>query len=219
VNIKKYAALYLDAVHDTDRDAAGEVIRYLQSGGIPPEKIVFDVITPSLKNMIEDFYNDKIILSQHFIAVRISEELIDYLLPLFTQVETDPVKIILGSASGDFHALGKKIVAGSLKAKRIEVLDLGLNISAEKFVDVAVEENASIIGVSSMMVHTATGEDGPRLVRKILDDRGLSSNIKLIVGGAPYLFDEEMYHAVGADAWGRDGIEAAEIIRKLHAGL
>lgn len=219
MDIKKFADLYLEAVRDTDRLAAGSIIRELENEGIPPEKIVFKVITPSLEQMIDDFYNDRIILSQHFISVRISEEQIDYLLPSFAQVETDPLKIVLGASSGDFHGLGKKIVAGSLKAKRIDVVDLGLNVSAEKFVDAAVETGASVIGISSMMVHTATGEDGPLRVRKILDERKLSSKIKLLVGGAPYLFDDQMYLDVGADAWGRNGLEAADKIRELYSEI
>jgi methanogenic corrinoid protein MtbC1 len=82
-------------------------------------------------------------------------------------------------------------------------------------VDEAVACDAQVIGISAMMVHTARGENGCLKVRHILKERGLEEKIKIIVGGAPYRFDEELYRAVQADAWAQDGIAAGKIITDL----
>lgn len=124
-------------------------------------------------------------------------------------------KIIIGTAPGDFHGLGKKILTGFLKANMFRVVDLGLNVKAEKFIHTALMEESGIIGISSMMVHTALGKEGAVKVRNLLDKRGLSSRIKLIVGGAPFKFDDTLFLQTGADAYATDAITGTQKIKQL----
>ena len=145
------------------------------------------------------------------IASEVTEEMI-------ARFKTSPMssgRIVIGTSYGDFHGLGKRIVVGCLKSFMIEAVDLGLNVPAERFVDEAVNREASVIGISSMMVHTARGENGPLKVREILKERSLEDKIKIIVGGAPYRFDHELYKTVQADSWAEDGVTAAEVIKGL----
>jgi len=114
--------------------------------------------------------------------------------------------------------LGKRIVSGCLRSLMIDVIDLGVNVSAERFVDAALEHDASIIAISSMMVHTARSEHGCLAVRQLLKQRGLEQRIKIIVGGAPYTWDTELYKVVQADAWASDGISAGKVIKDLMVG-
>ena len=97
----------------------------------------------------------------------------------------------------------------------VETIDLGVNVAAAKFVDAAVANGAQVIGISAMMVHTATGDNGCRKVREILRSRGLEERIKIIVGGAPYRYDRQLYKTVGADGWAEDGITAGKVISDL----
>lgn len=124
-------------------------------------------------------------------------------------------RVIIGTSFGDLHSLGKRIVIGCLKSLMVDVTDLGVNVQAEDFVDAAVAEEAQVIAISSMMVHTATGEEGSLQVRALLKERGLENDIKLVVGGAPYRFDHELYSKTGADSWAPDGITAAKVISQL----
>lgn len=89
------------------------------------------------------------------------------------------------------------------------------NVLPHRFVDEAVAHNAQVIGISSMMVHSANGEKGCLKVRQILKERDLEDRIKIIVGGAPYRYDPHMYKVVQADAWSSNGIEAGEVITNL----
>jgi methanogenic corrinoid protein MtbC1 len=104
---------------------------------------------------------------------------------------------------------------GCLKAMMVEVIDVGVNVLAEKFVDEALAHDAQVIAISAMMVHTATGEQGARRVREILRERGLEGRIRIVVGGAPYRFDGALYKTVGADDWAADGVNASRVIVKL----
>jgi len=206
---------YFDAVLETDRKQAKDVVLQARREGLPPEEIVMDIIIPSIDRMIEAFIDKRVILSQHFIATNISEELVEELLLDFSGDSGPSETVIIGCAAGDFHGLGKKIVSGCLKAHLFNVIDLGLNVTPERFVEEALSRNASIIGVSSMMAHTAVGDEGAVGVRRLLAEKGLEDRIKIIVGGAPYKFDSELYKKVGADDFALNGMEAVRKIRQL----
>ena len=104
---------------------------------------------------------------------------------------------------------------GCLKANLIETIDLGVNVPPERFVDEASATGASVIGISAMMVHTATGENGPKAVRRLLKERSLEGKIKLIVGGAPFRFDPDLAESIGADAVADNGIAAAQAVKNF----
>ncbi len=207
---------YFEALVDTRRDRALEIIDSALESGISPETIIFDIVVPAMEKLAETVKMDPdTSLAQHFIASKIAAQVTDQLIPQFKETPKIEGHVILGSASEDFHGLGKKIVGGCLKAKMIEVTDLGLNVPPEKFVEEAMEQKAQVIGVSSMMVHTACGENGPLKVREILRKEGLEDRLRLAVGGAPYRFHPNLYKEVGADAWAENGSKAATVIMEL----
>jgi trimethylamine corrinoid protein len=177
---------YNEAVFETDSEAAFAVVDQALADGITAEDIVFQVVIPAVEEMMSRITKDPDTnLAQHF------------------------------TASGDLHSLGKRIVMGCLKALMVDVTDLGVNVPAERFVDQAVAIDAQVIAVSAMMVHTATGPKGAMRIRELLRERGLEERIRIVVGGAPYRFDEQLYKAVGADAWAADGVSAGKVIVDL----
>lgn len=204
---------YNAAVLDTDRARALQVVSEALARGVRPEDIVFKVVIPGLDLMIkalsEGFDTN---LAQHFMTSQIAAEVTEKMLGLFKAPPEIVGRVVVGTAAGDLHTLGKRIVIGCLKAQMIEVTDLGVNVSAEKFVDEAVAHRAQVIGVSAMMVHTARGEGGASKVRQLLKARGLEDRIKLVVGGAPFRFDPDLYKVVQADAWAENGVSAAKVI-------
>jgi trimethylamine corrinoid protein len=194
-----------------------EVIHGALDHGHTPEEVVFKIIVPAIEAMVKAIsQNFDTSLAQHFISAKIATEVTE---DMFSRLPTPPESIgtlVVGTAFGDLHSLGKRIVTGFLKPLCIKVVDIGVNVPGEKFVDEAVANNAKVIGISSMMLHTARGENGCVKVRKILKERGLERKIKIIVGGAPYRYDPALYLAVGADGWADDGVTASkEIIRLI----
>lgn len=207
---------YNEAVFETDKEAAFAVVDAARARGLSPEDVVFKVVIPAVEQMMSEITRDPDAnLAQHFMTAQIAAEVTEKMLTQFAHPPQILGRVVIGTAAGDLHSLGKRIVMGCLKAMMVDVVDLGVNVPAEKFVDEAVARDAQIIAVSAMMVHTATGEQGARKVRELLDQRGLSSRVKLVVGGAPYRFDETLYQRVGADGWAADGIAAGRMIIDL----
>jgi len=211
---------YYNAVFDTDRERALLVIQQALDAGVSPEEVVFSIVIPGMEKMIGGMITDSLVtLSQHFLASQIAEEVTDMLIPRFTTAPELQGQVVIGTSYGDFHGLGKKILCGCLRAKMFQVTDVGINARPEHFVEAALAVGAGVIGISSMMVHTAVGENGPRRVRALLREQGLEERIKIVVGGAPYRFHDTLYREVEADAWGATAIEGAEIIAGLIRGL
>lgn len=209
-------AAFNEAIFDTDRNRAMQIIHDAEQNGLSPEEIVFKIVVPSIHQMMKSVSESKKTnIAQHFIATQIASDVTDEMIPKFrTKPETIGC-VVIGTSVGDMHGLGKRIVIGCLKALMIDVVDLGLNVSPERFVDEAIAHNAEVIGISSMMVHTARGENGCLKVRKILHEQRLEKKIKIAVGGAPYRFDPNLYKVVQADAWAEDGVAAGNVITEL----
>jgi len=214
--LESIIAAYSEAVFDTDRDKALEIIHAAVADGVTPEDIVFKVVIPSMEIMIKSISEDfDANLAQHFMASQIASQVTDEMVALFQQSPDIIGRIVIGTSHGDMHTLGKRIVSGCLRSLMIDVIDLGVNVSAERFVNAALEQDAHVIAISSMMVHTARSEYGCLAVRQLLKDRQLEHRLKIIVGGAPYTWDAELYKIVQADAWAIDGISAGKIIKGL----
>lgn len=207
---------YLKALIDTDKNRALAIIREALEKGHTPEHMVFEVVLPGIEQMAGSMVSGNMVtLSQHFLASQIAEEVSDRLVPLFTSAPEILGRVVIGTSHGDFHGLGKKIVIGCLKASMFDVIDLGINVAPERFLDAAIDAKADVIGISSMMLHTATGNKGPKMVRQLINERGMEKLLRLIVGGAPYRFHHQLYLEVGADAWAETAVEAPAVVGKL----
>jgi methylmalonyl-CoA mutase cobalamin-binding domain/chain len=212
----KIIQAYNEAIFDTDRDRALNVVHDAIAQGVTPEDIVFKVVFPAIEAMIKSISeNFDANLAQHFMTSQIGADVVEKMIPLFNKSPEATGSVVIGTSLGDFHGLGKRIVIGCLSALMIDVTDLGLNVVPERFVDEAVAHSAHVIGISSMMVHTARGENGCLKVRQILKERGLEDRIKIAVGGAPYRYDKNLYRVVKADGWAENGISAGKVILDL----
>lgn len=211
--LERIIEAYNEAMFDTDRDRAMEIVDEALGQGISPEDIVFKVVIPAIELMmkaISESFDAN--LAQHFMTAQIASEVTEKMLPRFTLPPRILGRVVMGTAHGDMHSLGKRIVSGCLKSMMVEVIDIGVNVPAARFVDEAEANDAQVIGISAMMVHTARGANGCLEVRRLLRERGLEDRMRIVVGGAPYRFDPELYRAVGADGWAPDGITAGKVI-------
>lgn len=207
---------YNEAVFETDKDAALDVVEAALARGVTAEDIVFRVVIPAVEEMMSLITQDPDAnLAQHFMTAQIAAEVTDLMLKKFRHPPDIIGRVVIGTAHGDLHSLGKRIVMGCLKALMVEAIDLGVNVPPERFVDEAVAHDAQVIAISAMMVHTAISEQGCLAVRRILKERGLEDRFRIVVGGAPYRFDTGLYQAVGADAWASDGVSAGKVIVDL----
>ena len=212
---------YNEAVFETDKEAAFRAVTEALARGVSAEEIVFKVVIPAVEEMMTRIGRDPDAnLAQHFMTAQIASEVTEKMLERFAHPPQIIGKVVIGTAYGDLHSLGKRIVMGCLKAMMVDVVDLGVNVPAERFVDEACARDAQVIAISAMMVHTANGPQGSLKVRQLLKAQSLEDRIRIAVGGAPYRFDGELYRAVGADAYATDGVTAGKVIidliREVH---
>ncbi len=119
-------------------------------------------------------------------------------------------KVVIGTVQGDLHDIGKNLVAIMLRGAGFEVIDLGHDVSAERFVEAAVREKAPLIGLSALLTTTM-----PRIreVVALVQLRGLGGQVRTIIGGAPV--SAEFAREIGADAYACDAAQAIERVKAL----
>lgn len=119
-------------------------------------------------------------------------------------------KIVIATIEGDIHSIGKTIVATMLRAYGYEVYDLGADVPAEKIIDVAIEKDADIIGVSALLTTTMFGQ---KKVINILKERNLFDRFKVILGGAPVT--SSWVNECKADGFAENAIDAVKLVTSL----
>ena len=172
------------------------------------EKVFNEIIPNALSTLGEKWKTGEVALMQIYAASKIVEEAIG---KISTNIKSHPIinfKIVIGSL--DTHGLGKNIISRFLKAKGITVIDLGTEVLPQNFVETANKNNAALILVSALMLHTCQDAE---LVRKLLDKQNLK--IPMMVGGAPFNFDSTLWMRVGANATGKNVLEVIEQIEEL----
>lgn len=122
-------------------------------------------------------------------------------------------KVVIGTIEGDIHDIGKTLVATMLSASGFQVYDLGVNVPVMTFVEKAREVDADIVGISALLTTTMTRQKD---VIEALDDVGLRSRVKVMVGGAPVT--RSWADEIGADGHSEDAIGAVAVARKLVGG-
>jgi 5-methyltetrahydrofolate--homocysteine methyltransferase len=135
----------------------------------------------------------------------------DFLKPL---LETEEVnlgpKLVLGTVKGDLHDIGKNLVGMMLKGAGFQVVDLGIGVPAERFVQAVVEQEATVLGMSALLT-TTMPEMGNTI--EALKAAGIREKVRVIVGGAPV--SSEYANKIGADGYARDAARAVDKMREL----
>lgn len=184
----------------------------LEDGTLSADTILLTVVSAAMDQIGRMQLNQMVTLSEVFMMAAIGDAAIDRLLQELPELPYTGGTVILGSAEGDYHSLGRKIVGSFLRVGGFKVIDLGPSVPAAAFVDRACEEGAFVIGVSALLLHTA---EKIKEVRDLLDERRLSGQIKLMVGGAAFNFDRHMVRQVGADGMALNALGAVAAVRSL----
>ncbi len=193
----------------TDRISAFDLCKRSMDE-MTPHAFAERIITPSLERIGEGWASGAVSLSQVYMAGRICEELVEY---SFANIDTRRLKSgtprIALTVLGDRHLLGKRLVSFALHSAGIPVVDFG-PLEAGPLVERALREDVDILLISSLMLPSAL------LVKEVVQGlKNRDSRAKVVVGGAPFLFDRELWREVGADAMGRTASEAVAIVRSL----
>jgi 5-methyltetrahydrofolate--homocysteine methyltransferase len=192
-------------------DRVGDLVRGAIAQQVPPLDILNDGLLAGMAVIGEQFRLREIFLPDVLLAARAMYAGLDLLKPLLARDGVPRVgRVVLGSVQGDLHDIGKNLVGIMLEGAGFEVVDLGNDVSAERFVDAAEAHGASVIGVSALL--TTTMPVMKDVVELVLA-RGLNGRLSVIVGGAPV--SDAWAREIGADGYGYDAANAVERIRAL----
>ncbi|MGD8360062.1 MAG: corrinoid protein [Gemmatimonadota bacterium] len=183
--------------------------------GVPTTRILDEGLIAGMNVVGTRFRSHEMFLPEVLLSARAMTAGVALLKPLLIAEEVPSRgKVVLGSVQGDLHNIGKNLVGIMLEGAGFEVVDLGVDVPPEKFIEAAVSEGASVVGLSSLLTTTM---DIMKSVVDLVGERGLSDRIKIIVGGAP--LSEEFARSIGADAYAYDAANAVEkVLSMLEEG-
>jgi methanogenic corrinoid protein MtbC1 len=205
VHIFQAALLSLDRV--TARQVTVE-----RQDGLEPLRVAEAIVAPALERIGEGWERGEIALSQVYMAGRISEELVDGLLPPSEHTRKHQPRMAIGVLE-DYHLLGKRLVYAILRAAGYELADYGHGLSAAEMAQRALREDIEVLLISTLMLRSALRVSD---VRALLEEA--DSPMRIVVGGAPFRFDDGLWKEVGAYAMGSDASQALEIISRMEGG-
>jgi len=181
------------------------------SEGASPLDILNNALIAGMDEVGKIFTTLEIFVPEVLVSARAMSFGVEALKPAWKGKEVRPLgTVVIGSVKGDVHDIGKNLVVIMMEGAGFKVIDLGINIPVEKFIEAIKEQKPDIIGMSALLT-TTMGEFKKNI--EALKRAGLRDEVKVMVGGAPV---SEMYALdSGADAYGGDAIEAVEKAKKL----
>ncbi len=199
------------AIVDLDKEKVSRLTEEVIDRAIDPIEAIEKAFTPGIQRVGQLFEAGDYFLPELIMAGKMVKEAagkIEKLIPPGQILHKG--KIVLGTVEGDIHDIGKNLVATMLSARGIEVIDIGVDCPAGKFIDRALEEKADLIGASCLLTMTAPQQEK---VIELLKVRGLRDRFKVLLGGAAT--DRGWAKRIGADGFGQDLREAAEVALAL----
>jgi len=192
-----------------DQDGADELAKRALEEGIKPDEILENALIPAMANVGNKFSKREIYVPQMLMAAKAMNSAMVHLKPFFQSGETKRKgKFIIGTVSGDLHDIGKNLVAMMIEGGGWEVIDLGVDVGAEKFLKAMDEHPDAIVGLSALL--TTTMENMKKIVTAIKEKYSRS---KILIGGAPVT--KEYCEKIGADFYSRDPKGAIEYLNRM----
>jgi 5-methyltetrahydrofolate--homocysteine methyltransferase len=195
----------------------GEMTRQALAEGLDPKAIIFRGLIPGMDVVGEKFRRNEYYVPQVLLSARAMYAGLDLLKPLLTETAGDEYlgTVVIGTAQGDLHDIGKNLVAMMLEGAGFTVHNLGRDVAPEKFVEAVKQKDANIVGISALM--TTTMPAMRRTIEALLRD-GLRERVKVMVGGAPV--SQAFCDDIGGDGYAKDStaavVKAKTLVSKLN---
>ncbi len=199
-----------DAVFTGDRNGVVTAVTALIATGVAPDIILYDGMIPAIQEVGKQFEVGKAFVPEMLVAARAMQGGLDLIKPLLAQNNVEPLaRAVIGTVKSDIHDIGKNMVAMMWEGAGFEVVDLGVNVPPQKFVD-AVQNGARLVGISALLTTTMTNIP---MTIQALQDAGLREQVKIMIGGAP--ITAEFAQQIGADGYAADANKAVSVAKQL----
>ncbi len=212
IHMSKVGDAVKEALLAFDQDKLVETTKKALDGGHSPQELI-DALTAALKEVGEKFEKGEFFLAELVTAGEAAKTVIsEYLRPLLKKTGTREAagSIVIGTVAGDIHDIGKGIVASMFFTAGFEVIDLGVDVPVEKFVETTREKKPDIVAMSALLSTTLPMQ---REVIEALKRNNLRDQVRVIVGGSPVT--DEWAKEIGADGYGEDAVAGVKLVKKL----
>ena len=197
------------AIIKGDQKTAVEITKAAISEGMEPATILADGLIAGMNVIGVRFKANEVYIPEVLIAARAMKMAMEHLEPVLVAAGVKPLgKALIGTVQGDLHDIGKNLVAMMLKGAGYEVVDVGVDVSPEKFVAKAKEANPHAIGLSALLTTTM-----PAMEKTIEALKTAGVKAKVMIGGAPVT--QAYADKIGADGYAPDAASAVDLIQKL----
>ena len=205
-----YSAIQ-QAVIEGDDGRAVQLVREALEQNAEPADIVALGLQASMIIVGSKFSSGEFFVPEILFAARAVMKSLDVLRPRLAGSGLVTIgRVVIGTAAGDIHDIGKNLVSMFLEGVGFEVIDLGTDVSVERFVTAVKEHSPDILGMSALLTTTMPGMEA---TIQALESAGIRRQVKVVVGGAPVT--QHFADRIGADGYGADGGAAIELCRKL----
>jgi 5-methyltetrahydrofolate--homocysteine methyltransferase len=198
-------------LYDGDMDAVEADTRKAIDDGMSPKEILDDGLIAGMDVVGRDFKAGDLFIPEVLLCARAMHAGLEILRPLLAESGVPAQgKLVIGTVAGDLHDIGKNLVSMMFQGAGFEVVDLGTDVSPEKFVETVRAENADLVGMSALLTTTMPS------MKATIDafiQAGLRDKVKVLIGGAPVTADYS--EAIGADGYAPDAGAAVDAAREL----
>jgi len=192
-------------------DEMPQFIQQALDAGVPAPRILKEGLVLGMSIVGEQFQNDEIFLPDVLISAKAMQAGMTILRPRLAEAGVKlSGKIVMGTVKGDIHDIGKNLVAMLLEGAGYQVIDLGIDVSPEKFVEAIKSNKADLVGLSALLTITMP------LMKEVIEslvESGVRKSVKVVVGGAPVT--EQFAQEIGADGYAPDAHTAVQKVREL----
>ena len=199
------------SVINGDLNATQDQVQTAVAENLPPEKILTDGLIAAMNEVGKLFENGEFFIPEMLVSARAMKGGLAILRPKLAAEDIQPIgRVVIGTAQGDLHDIGKNLVGMMLEGAGFEVIDLGVDVSPEKYVAAVKEHQPDLLGISALLTTTM-----PRMrdVLLALQATGLRETVKVMIGGAP--LTAQYASDIGADIYAPDAASAAQRARQL----
>ncbi|MCL6432589.1 MAG: corrinoid protein [Anaerolineae bacterium] len=188
-----------------------ELTQQALAEGVSPSEIITKYLIPAMAEVGDRFERNEFYVPELLIAARAMQGALSILKPLLTETDLKPAgRVVIGTVKGDLHDIGKNLVSMMLQGAGFEIVDLGVDVAPDKFVEAVKENKAEVVALSALLTTTM-----PSMKTTIdaLEAAGLRDKVKVIIGGAPVT--QRYADEIGADGYAPDANSAVRKTKEL----
>ena len=200
-----------DAIVAGNMNGAVALSKQAVESGVEPKTIISEYLIKGMEIIGARFGEGKAFVPNLLMSARAMKGCLDLLKPMMQgESGINYGKVVIGTVKGDLHDIGKNLVASMFEGSGFEVINLGINVDADKFVKAVIDNDADILSLSALL---STTMGYMKDVIKAVEEAGIRNNVKIMVGGAP--LNEAFAKEIGADVYTADANEAVIVAKKL----